>query len=202
MFRGLTIMQRIPIVLTLLLAFALVFGSNRMDKRHFSEIDARVNSVYKDRVLVQGYIYELSNIFHYKELEIIQENELSDQTGINQKVDRLLSDFSLTQLTREESKELNELVALFDDLKENEQIIINTSNVSNNDARLAAASTLQNINQTLDRLSDIQLEESDKLTILSKDSLRMITMLSSIEIIFLIIIGIITLVMIFYPVKE
>lgn len=202
MFRGLTIMQRIPIVLTLLLAFALVLGSNRMDKKHFSEIDARVNSVYKDRVLVQGYIYELSNIFHYKELEIIQENELSDQTGINQKVDRLLSDFSLTQLTREESKELNELVALFDDLKENEQIIINTSNVSNNDVRSAAASTLQNINQTLDRLSDIQLEESDKLTILSKDSLRMITMLSSIEIIFLIIIGIITLVMIFYPVKE
>lgn len=202
MFRGLTIMQRIPIVLTLLLAFALVLGSNRMDKRHFSEIDARVNSVYKDRVLVQGYIYELSNIFHYKELEIIQENELSDQAAINQKVDRLLSDFSLTQLTREESKELNELVALFDDLKENEQTIINTSNVSNNDARSAAASTLQNINQTLDRLSDIQLEESDKLTILSKDSLRMITMLSSIEIIFLIIIGIITLVMIFYPVKE
>lgn len=202
MFRGLTIMQRIPIVLTLLLAFALVLGSNRMDKRHFSEIDARVNSVYKDRVLVQGYIYELSNIFHYKELEIIQENELSDQAAINQKVDRLLSDFSLTQLTREESKELNELVALFDDLKENEQIIINTSNVSNNDVRSAAASTLQNINQTLDRLSDIQLEESDKLTILSKDSLRMITMLSSIEIIFLIIIGIITLVMIFYPVKE
>mgnify|MGYP000262379828 CR=1 FL=1 len=67
MFAKLTTSQRIQIGLVLAMAFLLVLGSNRLDQRHFSTIQTTVNSVYKDRVVVQDFIYQLTNIFHKKE---------------------------------------------------------------------------------------------------------------------------------------
>ncbi|CAN0603136.1 unnamed protein product, partial [Ectocarpus sp. 12 AP-2014] len=68
MFTKLTLFQRISVGLVLAIAFLLVLGSNRLNKRHFSTIQNTVNSVYKDRVVVQNLIYELSTTFHKKEL--------------------------------------------------------------------------------------------------------------------------------------
>ncbi len=196
MSSNLSISQRILIGLVLITAFALVLGSNRLDKKHFAEIDHRVNSLYQDRVVVQGYIHQLSNIFHEKELKIIQGKELADKTAVNEQVNNILIDFINTELTRDEAKRLNELKSLFERYKKIEADLINENN------KTAAINTLHKIGEKLDSLVDIQLDESGKQTILSNDSLRMTTLLSNIEIAFLVILAAGVLLLMFVPVKE
>lgn len=196
MSSNLSISQRIFIGLVLITAFALVLGSNRLDKKHFAEIDHRVNSLYQDRVVVQGYIHQLSNIFHEKELKIIQGKELADKTAVNEQVNNILIDFINTELTRDEAKRLNELKSLFERYKKIEADLTNENN------KTAAINTLHKIGEKLDSLVDIQLDESGKQTILSNDSLHMTTLLSNIEIAFLVILAAGVLLLMFVPVKE
>lgn len=195
MLTKLSISQRIPIGLALIAAFALVLGSNRMDTRHYNEIHTRVNSLYQDRVVVQGYIHQLSNIFHEKELNIIRGKELTNESSVNEEVNAILNDFSQTELTREEAKRLNELEGLFEEYKTIEAGLTDGNN------QAAAINTLHKIGAQLDNLVAIQLDESGKQTILSNDSLRMTNLLSKIEIAFLVVLGIGVLLLIFVPVK-
>lgn len=195
MFSRLSISQRITIGLVLVVAFALVLGSNRLDKKHFAEIHHRVNSVHQDRVVVQGYIHRLSNIFHQKELDIIRDKELTTVAAQNREINKLLTDFRNTELTRLEAKRLKELRELNDEYKAIE------ANLSNDSVKQAAISTLHEIGVELNSLVEIQMDESDKQTILSNDSLRRMNVLFKLEIIFLFLIGAGILLLIFVPVK-
>ena len=53
-----SIKQRILVGLVLATAFLLVLGSNLLDRKYFSTIQASVKSIYDDRIVVQDYIYQ------------------------------------------------------------------------------------------------------------------------------------------------
>ncbi|TLF46234.1 hypothetical protein [Maribacter aurantiacus] len=202
MFTRLTTSQRIQIGLILAMAFLLVLGSNRLDQRHFSTIQTTVNSVYKDRVLVQDFIYQLNNIFHRKELQLVQQKELMGNSSINKRVDGLLVDFGATELTTKESQLLDELNRQFESLKGLENRLRDAPEVSVADYRLQLANRLNAMGSTLDGLAQIQLNESGHLTSVSNKSLGMNILLSKLEVAFLIVIGLAMLALIFYPASK
>ncbi|MGB3144211.1 MAG: MCP four helix bundle domain-containing protein [Maribacter sp.] len=199
MFAKLTIPQRIQIGLVLAMAFLLVLGSNRLDQRHFSTIQTTVNSVHKDRVVVQDIIYKLNNIFHAKELRFILKESLENSASENQKVEELLSDFETTELTTNESKLLYKLKVQFSNLREleNKMSTSNPETLAKNS--LVAIATLRQIEEKLDGLSQIQLQQSGQLTQLSKKSLGINILLSKLEVAFMVVIGIAILALVFYP---
>lgn len=198
MFTKLTTPQRIQIGLVLAMAFLLVLGSNRLDQRHFSTIQTTVNSVHNDRVVVQDYIYQLSAIFHNKELKLVKND--SPDTSQNEKVGQLLIDFGNTELTNDERNQLNKLNEQFGTLQDLEKKIMEPSTTIDADLGIIAESTLDEMQLSLDALAKIQLSESAQLTQLSQKSLGMNIMLSKLEVAFMIIIGIAMLALIFYPV--
>lgn len=202
MFTKLSIPQRIQIGLVLAMAFLLVLGSNRLDQRHFSTVQTAVNSVYKDRVVVQDFIYKLNNIFHTKELRFILENDHTVVDTENQKAQNLLEDFSATKLTLKEKKVLGELNIQFDRLQKLEDQIIESPGTLHTGVGDAAVKILKKIELNLDDLALIQLEESEQMTQLSNKSLGMNILLSKLEVAFLILIGIAMLALIFYPIKT
>ena len=202
MFKKFTTPQRIQVGLILAIAFLLVLGSNRLDQRHFSTIQTTVNSVYKDRVVVQDLIYKLNNIFHTKELRFILGNDFNTITVENQKVEQLLADFGATKLTPNESNALNELHRQFDKLKKLENNVVQSPDDLQGGVRVVAGKTLEEIERNLDALAKIQLQESGQLTALSNKSLGMNILLSKFEVAFMIIIGIAMLALIFYPVRT
>ena len=125
--------------------------------------------------------------------ENVQGNERSE------KIKALLADFSRTKLTRDEARLLERLDRQFSDLEPS-----GTTNASKEGKPLAEAKVLPQlaqIRQTLDGLEEIQLEQSDMLTQLSEKTLGVNRMLSNLEVVFLVIIGISILVLAFYPVK-
>ncbi|SEK97733.1 Four helix bundle sensory module for signal transduction [Maribacter orientalis] len=201
MFTKLTIPQRIQIGLVLVVAFLLVLGTNRLDQRHFSTIQTTVNSVYKDRVVVQNFIYQLTTIFHGKELRIISNENNAPIATENQKVQKLLVDFEATQLTPKEFNLLNKLKNQFSKLQEIENRITETSGNELSTYTVAAGKKLEEMRSSLDGLANIQLEESELMTQLSNKSLGMNILLSKLEVAFMVVIGITMLVLIFNPMK-
>ena len=199
MFAKLTIPQRIQIGLVLAMAFLLVLGSNRLDQRHFSTIQTTVNSVHKDRVVVQDIIYKLNNIFHAKELRFILKESLENSASENQKVEELLSDFETTELTTNESKLLYKLKVQFSNLRELEKKMSTSNPETLAKNSLVAIATLRQIEEKLDGLSQIQLQQSGQLTELSKKSLGINILLSKLEVAFMVVIGIAILALVFYP---
>jgi len=196
----LSIPQRIQIGLVLAVVFLLVLGSNRLDQRHFSTIQTTVNSVYKDRVVVQDYIYQLTSIFYNKELKLVEND--SPDISQNEKVGQLLIDFGNTELTNDERKHLNKLNGQFEKLGDLENRIISPSTNIDTDLGSIARKTLIEIQSSLDALAKIQLSESSQLTQLSQKSLGMNIMLSKLEVAFMIVIGIVMMALIFYPNKS
>lgn len=200
MFSRLTFSQRLQTGLIMGMALVLILGANRLNQRYYSEVNSAVNSVYKDRVIVQGYIFELNNIFHEKEVQFLHE-EIVNSTD-STRIAMLLNDFGNTELTEKESRLLKDLNKQIHDLNQIENSVELSQNLLNKDTHIKYYEVLNNIEQTLVGLADVQLDQSSRLNIFSRDLLGMINLLSNIEIAFMILISIIILALIFYPFKS
>ncbi|MAO15965.1 MAG: hypothetical protein CMH44_03675 [Muricauda sp.] len=192
-----TIRQRIHAGFVLAAAFLLVLASNRLNNRNFSTVEHGVDSVFEDRLVVQEYIYRLNNLFHEKEM-FLAYNSL-DEKSLPQypEIKTILADFEKTDLTREESLQLTSLKGNYAELKTLEEKHLNDQ-ASEEDI----TAVLNSISTNLDELAEVQLSEGRQLTQRSKRSLGMNELLSRIEIVFLIIIGILFLIIVFYRDKP
>lgn len=200
MFNKLTLSQRVQISLILGVALFMILGSNRLNQRYYSEVNSTVNSVYKDRVVVQGYIFELNNIFHEKEVRFLDKKTINGSDSA--RVAKILVDFGNTELTEEESRLLKDLDQQVQNLNKIETSTpISISSLSENE-QSDHYKLLNQIGQTLVGLADVQLDQSNRLNIFSQSLLDTISILSNIEIAFMILIGLIILVLIFYPFKS
>ncbi len=202
MFTKLKTPQRLHAGFILAIAFLLVLGSNRLYHRHFSTLQNTVNSVYEDRVKVQGYIYQLNNIFHSKSLRFITEDNFTSVATENEKEEKLLSQFALTELTTKEYSALNELSTQFQKLKIFENKVLESQDNLSNGVTILSLQTLKEIDNKLDVLATIQLEESKQMTQLSNKALESNLLMSKLSLGFLILIGLALLALIFYPLKT
>jgi len=197
MLKRRTIKQRIHAGFILAAAFLLVLASNRLNNRNFSTVEHGVDSVFEDRLVVQEYIYTLNNLFHKKELFLA--NSTTDNKAIPQypEIKNILADFEKTDLTREESLFLTSLKENYAELK-----TLEINHTKNDSSKEEIISVLNSISRNLDELAEVQLLEGRQLTQRSKRSLGMNQLLSRIEIVFLIIIGILFLVIVFHRDKS
>ncbi|TDS17110.1 hypothetical protein DFQ03_1603 [Maribacter caenipelagi] len=202
MFKKLKTPHRMQAGFILAIAFLLVLGSNRLYQRHFSTLQNTVNSVYEDRIKVQDYIYQLSNIFNQKKIRFITEGDFALVTDENKKTEKLLSNFALTKLTTKEYNTLNELTLQFDKLKKSEKKVMQSKDNLRSGVHVLSLKTLEQINQNLNVLARIQLEESRQMTQRSNKTLDTKILMSKLELGFLIAIGLALLALIFYPLKT
>lgn len=187
------IKQRINSGFILAAAFLLVLASNRLNNRNFSTVEQGVDSVFEDRLVVQEYIYTLNNYFHEKELFLANNAVYLDKMPQHPDIKNILVDFANTELTIEESLHLEELRENYSALKRLEDDQGNKEKI---------ISVLNSISNNLDELSAVQLSEGKQLTQRSKRSLGMNQLLSTLEIVFLIIIGILFIVIVFKREKS
>ncbi len=196
----LTLSQRIQISFFMVVVFLLILGSNIMDRRNYADVYESVNSVYKDRVVVQGYIHELDNIFHEKELRLVGGGASTSFNDENVRISQLLVDFAATELTTKESQLLLQLNEQFEQLKDLELKTITDGH--NNSVHSASINTLNKIEESLNGLTKVQLDQGNRLTLFSQKSMGAIALLSNIEIGFMVFIGVLIIIVIFYPFKS
>ena len=108
--------QRIKIAASLTIIIVMVLMINVLNKRHFNELQESLSSVYKDRLMVEVYIYKITAYLNEKNNFLFEEDKrdlshlLVKNKSINDSIAVLVKDFGLTHLTVDESD-------IFDQLK-------------------------------------------------------------------------------------
>ncbi len=200
--KKLTLKQRIHAGFILAIAFLLVLASNRLNRRNFSTVEHTVNSVFEDRVVAQDYIYRLNNLFHQKEMSLEVSERKDSQLTANDNIGLLLENFAATKLTQDESVHFMLLKENYSELQKLEKVFFVNQELKAAEPIKEMEVLLKKINDNLNRLSEVQLSESLQLTLLSQKSLKMNQLLSMLEVVFLIIIGILFLLIIFHKEKP
>lgn len=194
MSKKITVANRINIGLGLTMVFLLVLATNRIDKKHFDVVQNSITTLHKDRILAQDYVYKMNGIIYEKRLILADSNSTNIKKGLNKQFKTLIEVFSTTKLTINESKNFESLLENFERLQKAE--------TSNNKSSEIELDYLKAIKTDLDNLAMIQISESKNIIGLTQKSLNNKNLISKLEIGFLISIGIVLQIIIFYRVKK
>ncbi|UII34637.1 hypothetical protein LVD17_12545 [Fulvivirga ulvae] len=178
------IAQKSKAAVALGIIFFIMLITNIIDKRHFSALQKAFTTVYEDRLMVENYIYKLSDLFNQKKILIEKNGELSIR--LDSSIQQLILKYGKTQLTADEAVYFKRLKADIQQLNMLEQEYISspeTGVISSIEQHHKSIST------HLGLLSDIQLAETRRIL---KDSDQLIASSnfnSYLEISFLIVVG-------------
>ncbi|SHN21682.1 Four helix bundle sensory module for signal transduction [Cyclobacterium lianum] len=167
---------KIKIAIALTLVLFLIFAKSLVDKSNVDELEASFVTVYEDRLVVQDYIFHISELLFRMRLLVANTESLDQYLSIRGQVmdyhDQILNiiaDFEQTHLTEKEAEYLQEFKSLvrdkleiqsyFTGLEESERNYQSSVEKFNND--------FERVFYDLSELSKIQLREGEKLTNLS-----------------------------------
>ncbi len=150
----------------------MLYGKNLLERQSFQAVSSTLSDVYKDRLLVESYIFQIS-----EKLFTIQ--KLVDHCTINfdyskavleiskeeQEILKIVAAFEATQLTEKEATLLTDFKRIIEkDLSiKNYQLLYNDSSGVNEAQVKVYDQKISRAQQDLDKLSAIQLEEGGKL---------------------------------------
>lgn len=177
----------------------LMYGKNLTERQAFKNISSTFAEVYNDRLVVEGYIFKISeNLFKIQ--------KLVDHCNINYDYSRvvteiaqhekniisIVNDFEETNLTEQEAEYLTDFRAIIENdlqIKNYNLLYSDSSGVNKKQVQLydQKISTAQ---QDLDNLSKIQMEEGEKLINKANIIINRSQIWSQFEVALLIILGI------------
>lgn len=167
---------KIKIAIALSLVLFLIFAKSLVDKSNVDELEASFVTVYEDRLVVQDYIFNITELLFRMRLLVANTESLDQYLSVkNQVMDyheqilNIIADFEKTHLTPKESEYLQEFKRLvadkleiesyFTDLEKSEQNYQTSVGKFNTD--------FERVFYDLRELAKIQLTEGEKLTNLS-----------------------------------
>lgn len=193
--------NKVKWILGILIVFVLIITTNLIDRNNFVRVRDSVVTIYEDRLIVKGIIYDISKTIQEKEVAVAKSDTSffeAENPKINKELEVLISNYEKTKLTDEENKNFNDLKAHLKDLKASEQQFI--------DSELSDKSAINNdiyaIKANLDDLSRIQLDEGNKQMAISKRAIDTVELFTQMEIYFLIFLALLIQIIIIYQPKD
>lgn len=195
--------QAIAIISVLLL---LIYGKNLTERQAFKSISKTFTEVYQDRLVVEGYIFEISDrlfsiqkLIDHCNLDYDYTRVINEIQGHEQGIMELIVDFEQTNLTVEESDYLNDFKKIIEndlniknyDLLYSDSSGVNAKQVKLYDKKIALAK------QDLENLSKIQMSEGEKLISKAKVQINRSQIWAQFEVALLIILIIVIYIFLF-----
>jgi hypothetical protein len=189
------VQQKLKLASALAIILIIVLVNNRLQNSNLTELGETFGSVYKDRLVVENYIFKMANATHEKKYLLTQIETLNDQVikedinSINAEMDLIIAEYQKTYLTINENK-------IFKDyLQNNAQLRVMEQKP---EIRVSKLNELYNKNvKMLTELSKIQLEEGEALYNNSQSIVTSNASISYLELGLLIILGLISQALIF-----
>jgi hypothetical protein len=186
-----SIEQKRKAALLLVVVLIIVGAKNIIDKSNMSRMGASFSAVYEDRLLVESYIFHLSEGLHAQKtnLEQLVAGDPAAAPAMQQQdaqIDRLIGEYESTKFTKAETGIFNAFKQNMEALKRTEALYIQSpgrplQDQLNAQYNKAAAQLLE--------LSAIQLSEGHALKEQSKKIVASSTLLTYLELAILIAIG-------------
>lgn len=196
MRRSIHFKKKMRIASVLCIICALVIGINYINNRSFSQIENSMHSVYKDRLLVESYIFRLSGHLHNKKMISNSFDDLSIQDQLNDSISLLISQYDQTLLTRKESNYFAAFKNDFSLLKRIEIRLIAKKENRTEDQNVIL-SIYKDMDQILRALSEIQINETNRIIQESDRKFAFASMSSQLEISIVIFLGLIAQIVLF-----
>ncbi|WP_375579523.1 MCP four helix bundle domain-containing protein [Marivirga tractuosa] len=189
------VQQKLKLASAIAIILVIVLINNRWENNNINELGETFGSVYKDRLVVENYIFKLASATHEKkylltQYKVKQSSEIkSEIASINTEIDFLLKDYQTTFLTVGEQQVFKNLLRNNDQLRAIEE---------NPELEIAHLNSLYDKNIImLNKLSKIQMKEGEALYKNSRSIVTSNASLSYLELGLLIILGLITQALIF-----
>lgn len=200
------IRRKIKTALLLAAIFVLLFLKNSMDSRTVAELGASFSSVYEDRLLVESYIYRMSDHLFRKKIMIDSVASAQDALLIRPTI-MLYNDTIRSIIVAYEKTKLTEMEEIyFNDFRENVTRLIGLENTyfdgASTEIRTGEVKELLDAQfndafANLHLLSGIQLTEGKLLNDYSKKIVAGSEILTKFEIGILVAVGLMIMVLVF-----
>lgn len=191
--------SKIVSILGLVCAFLLILATGRTNIRNFEKVQASIEGIYKDRLVVKGLIFEMNNIIHQKEVALLKNDtsfyKLNNET-LNIKMDENLKDFKNTILTDNEAKTLNHFIKSFESVKILEAETGLETRIQAKDVQ-EILKQIQSLKEDLKTLSAIQLAEGKRKLTTSDHAIKSMNEFQTVENYMLGIFGVLIFLLIF-----
>ncbi|SFU17332.1 Four helix bundle sensory module for signal transduction [Algoriphagus locisalis] len=150
----------------------LIYGKNLTERQAFKSISSTFTEVYNDRLVVEGYIFRISeNLFRIQKLvdhcdlgydysKVVNEIAMHEKNIMD-----IVSDFEQTNLTLNEEQYLADFRGIIENdlqIKNYSLLYSDSTGVNKNQVKLYDQK-ISKAQKDLDNLSKIQLEEGEKL---------------------------------------
>lgn len=157
---------KIVLALGLISVVLFVVLTGRSNVENFERVQAAVEEIYEDRLVVKGLIFELSTLLHRKEIATISSDAefYADRNArVNEEIGDRLREFRATKLTPKEAEALERFESNVEVLQatEVELRLAETTELSLAE-RQRLAGEMANLQEDLRALSRIQLAEGKR----------------------------------------
>lgn len=184
----------------------LLYTKNLFERQSFRSISNTFTEVYNDRLVVEGYIFQISeNLFQIQKLidhcNIDYDySKVIDEIAVNEKsILNIITDFEATNLTEQEANYLTDFKKIIEtdlniksyDLLYSDSAGVNRAQVKVYDEKISSA------RKDLDNLSKIQMEEGEKLISKAKVLINRSQIWAQFEVALLIILVIVIFLLLF-----
>jgi hypothetical protein len=194
--------NKIKWILGILMVFGIIAATNLIDKNSYLRMKKSVETIYEDRLLAKGYIFDIIVEVNEKEVAIARGDTAFFSTkneSISLKIQDLVDRFSQTKLTQKEETVLRDFVLHLEELEGFERAYQKNGYADNKEV----VRQLELINQDLRILSDIQLKEGENQLNISKKAIEDVELFTKIEIYVLIALAlIIQIIVMYYPSRR
>jgi hypothetical protein len=196
--------QKIKVAISLSIIILMVLLTNFLSKRHFSELQRTFLSVYEDRLLVEVHIFRITSFLNDKNIllhkHVEKDDPLLHQTfpAINDSISDHIEAYEITYLTDLEAEVFAQLKKNIAQLTILEDSILSLENMRDFQEQLIRTNMKHAlISANLFQLSNIQMEEGERLINKSKQIVASSRVTLQLELAILIIIGLVVQILIF-----
>lgn len=186
-----TLFNKVKWILGILLVFFLVLMTNLIDRNNFVQVRESINTIYEDRLIANDLIIKMMREVHQKELSLMQSDSVATsnrKTLLNNDLQKLISRYEATQLTRDEA-------VYFESLQTNLQRF---DQIEDSGSKDKLQKRLALIKEDLADLSAVQIDEGKNQMLISKKAVETVELFTDIEIYVLIVMAVIIQVIILY----
>lgn len=184
----------------------LIYAKNLIERQSFQSISGTFTEVYNDRLVVEGYIFQISEhlfqiqkLVDHCDLDYDYSKVVDEIEGHENSILALVEDFEATNLTTQEDEYLsdfkkiivNDLTIKSYDLLYNETEGVNVDQVKLYDQKISQA------RRDLENLSTIQMQEGEKLISKAKRLINRSQIWAQFEVALLIILIIVMFLLVF-----
>ncbi len=150
----------------------MLYGKNLLERQSFRSISSTFTEVYYDRLVVEGYIFKISEklfkiqkLVDHCDLDYDYSKVINEISTHEKEILGLVGEFEATNLTEQEATYLTDFKKIIEnDLSiKNYNLLYSDSSGVNKEQVKLYDQKISRAQQDLDNLSKIQLEEGEKL---------------------------------------